>query len=663
MPNSREKLYTSLSEGQLIGPDHHKFQLKGSASDCPLGQLWNADDVSTKTAVNVSLIFLDPVFLLNKSFLANFKKQIVRAKSIKQAHVTDIYGYFIHKGGLLFFAFESVDSLNLEQLLTSSANKSLSIKQTQGLLNQLAGAITSCTNKWHHALGGIESQFVFVNKKGGVKFLPLSMREFFHDLPNMPKTVYFYKSLCSPQALSNQKINLDSDSYALAVVTNILLGGEELSPTDTPKQRSETQFSKPKDISDDQWSALKKALEPEVKDRFPNSSEFIKSFIVSQAPSEAIDSKPKETQDNETAQPIASSSAKKKKRAFNVTIPLGKKRLAFKLPYYAIALCVFVVGIALGFVLGVFSSAEKIDDANHQAQKWKNQAIQQELENDDNIEQLRLTIDKLNDTTSENQNLQKKVNENDNAPALSIFRDPLSQDHYGPDMVIIDAGSFSMGSSANDANDNEKPAHQVTIKQKFAIARYETTFAQYDFFAKSTNRPLPADNNWGRDNQPVINISWNDATAYTQWLAKETQLDYRLPTEAEWEYSARAGTKANYWWGDISKPGYAHCSDCGHELSGKQPLPVGTMKANPWGLYDLNGNVDEWVSDCYLPNHLSASKIGKPYQPSNCQNRTMRGGSWFDIKRITRSASRYRHPPTATRNSWGFRVALTINQE
>ena len=176
MAQSREDIFNDLKDGQLVGPDHHKFQLTGSSLDCPLGQLWQAEDVSTKNPISVSLIMLDPFFLQSKSFLAKFKKQIVRSKTINHSHVADIYGYFIHRGGLLFFAFEPVDGLNLAELSTS---KSLNIKQIQGLFTQLTTAINSCSRQWHQPLGALDSQFVFVNKKGGVKLLPVSMSDFF----------------------------------------------------------------------------------------------------------------------------------------------------------------------------------------------------------------------------------------------------------------------------------------------------------------------------------------------------------------------------------------------------------------------------------------------------------------------------------------------------
>ena len=170
----------------------------------------------------------------------------------------------------------------------------------------------------------------------------------------------------------------------------------------------------------------------------------------------------------------------------------------------------------------------------------------------------------------------------------------------------------------------------------------------------------PSDEGWGRGNRPVVNVSWRDAEAYTEWLASETGQPYRLPTEAEWEYAARAGSLTTYWWGNRMQQNVAVCADCGSEWDGKQTAPVGTFPANSWGLHDMTGNVDEWVADCYADNYEQAPLDGSAYTERACQDRVMRGGSWFEINRLIRPASRYRHPQESTRNSWGFRVALDV---
>ncbi|MEN8220290.1 MAG: SUMF1/EgtB/PvdO family nonheme iron enzyme [Pseudomonadota bacterium] len=135
-----------------------------------------------------------------------------------------------------------------------------------------------------------------------------------------------------------------------------------------------------------------------------------------------------------------------------------------------------------------------------------------------------------------------------------VFQDRLKDGSFGPEMVWIPAGSFRMGDIQGGGWNSEKPVHRVSIRQGFAMGRYEVTFAEYDKFAEATGREKPSDLGWGRGNRPVINVSWHDAVAYTQWLSQQTGKKYRLPTEAEWEYAARAGTETKYWWGNTASP-------------------------------------------------------------------------------------------------------------
>ncbi len=244
--------------------------------------------------------------------------------------------------------------------------------------------------------------------------------------------------------------------------------------------------------------------------------------------------------------------------------------------------------------------------------------------------------------------------------AGAVFKDEIRPGVFGPNMVVLPAGSFRMGDLDKNGDDNEKPVHRVLISHPFALSQHEVTFAQYDYFALTTGRPLPDDNGWGRGKQPVVNVSWNDANAYADWLQEQTGLPYRLPSEAEWEYAARGKTESAYWWGDQLEQNRAVCYDCGSSYDGKQPAPVGSFPANPFGLFDINGNVYEWTGDCYNDTYIEAPTDGSTWSTGQCSLRVMRGGSWYDIGRLARSASRYRHPPSATRNAWGFRLALEL---
>ncbi len=227
-----------------------------------------------------------------------------------------------------------------------------------------------------------------------------------------------------------------------------------------------------------------------------------------------------------------------------------------------------------------------------------------------------------------------------------------------PEMVRIPPGKFMMGLVGG--MDYEMPQHEVTIAYAFEISKYEVTFDEYDVFATVTGRQLPSDNGWGRGRQPVINVSFHDAQAYVQWLSQQTGKQYRLPTEAEWEYVAYAGTQTRYWWGDDTGQNNAVCNGCGSQWDNKQTAPVGSFKANPYGLYDTAGNVFEWVQDCWHGNYLGAPGNGSAWLEANggdCTLRVVRGGSWNFRPLLLRSAIRSRNYSDEADYFQGFRIA------
>ena len=224
-----------------------------------------------------------------------------------------------------------------------------------------------------------------------------------------------------------------------------------------------------------------------------------------------------------------------------------------------------------------------------------------------------------------------------------------------PEMQRIPAGSFQMGS--NNGNFNETPVHPVNLKD-FAIGRYEVTFDEYDQFVEALGISKPDDNGWGRGKQPVINVSWEDATAFAEWLSKETGKHYHLPTEAQWEYAARAGATSDFYWvGRGEEKDFAWFD----KNSEDKAHPVGMKKPNAFGLYDMSGNVWEWVQDCpYDYNTIQAPVDGSAGQKridSNCSWRGLRGGSWNSQARFLRSAIRSRSDPVKRANFIGFRLA------
>ncbi|CAA6800388.1 MAG: serine/threonine kinase [uncultured Thiotrichaceae bacterium] len=237
---------------------------------------------------------------------------------------------------------------------------------------------------------------------------------------------------------------------------------------------------------------------------------------------------------------------------------------------------------------------------------------------------------------------------------------PLKLDQ-GMTLVPIAPGIFMMGS---EDYDDEKPVHEVTISKGFYMSATEVTFAQYDAYARENKKELPSDQGWGRDNLPAINVSWHDAQNFVQWLSENNRygLQCRLPSEAEWEYAARAGTSTAYYWGDEIGNNNANCREGLCEDSFEYTAPVASFAPNQWGLYDMSGNVLEWVQDCYHENYQQAPSDGSA-QEVRCnedRRRVLRGGSWYDVPANLRSAGRYWLDPGLRSRNVGFRLVCSL---
>jgi len=239
---------------------------------------------------------------------------------------------------------------------------------------------------------------------------------------------------------------------------------------------------------------------------------------------------------------------------------------------------------------------------------------------------------------------------------LRIFQDNLSNGGDAPDMVELRADSFTMGSGSTSPRFEERPQHRVNLS-RFAISKYEVTFAQYDRFVQATGRARPTDEGWGRGTRPVINVSWQDATAYTRWLSGQTGANYRLPTEAEWEYAARSRSSKRFWWGKEVGESHANCFDCGGQWSGSRTARVGSFAASPFAVHDMAGNVMEWVQDCYQSGYANAPSDGRAVVVTgDCSARVVRGGSYSSPADLLRSASRDQRAPELRLDNLGFRV-------
>jgi formylglycine-generating enzyme required for sulfatase activity len=291
---------------------------------------------------------------------------------------------------------------------------------------------------------------------------------------------------------------------------------------------------------------------------------------------------------------------------------------------------------------------------------------------------------------------------------ISIFRDCPDC----PEMVSIPAGSYSMGSSDSDtirdldavtgkypvfskraagaAFATEHPQHSVSVSA-FALGRYSVTKREFSVFVREANYAADgkcttfikeqddfvdlAGSGWQNpglaqtDDDPVVCVSWNDAQAYIKWLngkisnkqsVEKDQVLYRLPSEAEREFAARAGTSSAWWWGNAIGDGNANCSACGTAWDYTRTAPVGSLKPNQFGLYQMAGNIFEWTEDCWNPNYQNAPPDGSAWNNGDCSRRVARGGSWFSAPFATRSSGRTAFTTKERANYLGFRLARSI---
>lgn len=206
------------------------------------------------------------------------------------------------------------------------------------------------------------------------------------------------------------------------------------------------------------------------------------------------------------------------------------------------------------------------------------------------------------------------------------------------------------------------PGKSIQITRPFYLGKTEITYEQYDYYvwkkhrAGNTEIAFPNTAKGGRGNQPVVNVSWLEAVAYTEWLSKQTSQECRLPTEAEWEYAARAGTTTAYPWGDELGSNNANCDGCGSRWDNKEAAPVGSFTANRFGLYDMSGNAWEWTCSSWSDTFDGSEQQQCNEDTSDQQNRVLRGGSWFVGPDGVRASVRYSYLPDNRTDSIGFRV-------
>lgn len=661
--------YTSLQPDQTIGPTHHRFKLLAAGPSHPPGQLWSAQDITTTTPVDVSLLIFDPRQFTEQSQLDRLRTTLNRSKTLKSPFLATIYGQFFYRG-MLFISMPPMRAVTISQLIERSKLGKLPERQRIGMLKQLGRALHAVQmGRMSH--GTLCPELVYLVPGRGVQLLGVG---WYNALD--PETAALSYARYQPEDhLIRGIASTSGDAYALGCLAIQLLNRGKFDLQARPTGLDEAQWSKLSELLTQRTEAEIQAPLQLVRELFSDNNSDEIAIDIPDQPTTATEpndqqSHPVEKSDpdaaqernserhSERAQALSGTAVNTKGESSQASAAHGASRkngLRLDLS----ALFNRPITLVLGFFAGLMvSQIFNLVLQQPSVAEPKSAAAINTTRATAVVESVVTVADSaavpINPFTPDN--IERMAQNH-----LSIFQHPTPEGVQAPQMVSLPTGRFLMGDIQGVGDDNEKPVREVIVDQRFALSRFEVTFEEYDQFALATQRPLPKDQGWGRGKRPVINVTWEDASAYAQWLTEQTGQAYRLPSEAEWEYAARAGTESAYWWGDALQPGMAHCDDCQSLSPLNQTAEVGTHPPNPWGLFDLNGNVDEWVADCYTDNFVGATTTQLARVQAGCEQRVMRGGSWFEINRLVRSSARYRHPPAAARDTWGFRVAVDLN--
>ncbi len=672
-----ESILASLQSDSIVGPDRHRFRLSKNLGQHPYGTLWLAEDLATSAKTEVMLLFLPDLVTQQTSTLEELKKLVILSRKCKHPNALTCYGLFAHKGAL-FIAFEAMDGLTLDKMLDQNQAQKLKPEQKQGLVIQAGKAIDAFhkeTRKHHSSLA---PEVVFISASKGVRVMMLGWRylvdELLDLLPNPPR----YRQYQAPEGFDPLPTTQRSDVYAFAsMIYHLYAGKPAFLPQDDEKSRYQRELKAPNGLDARQWQVLQTALTPDPESRPASILQLLKQLYVDESSTPEEES-PTPELSQPTQVDMASPNPSDKDSPRKYMIPYG--HLAHFLRHGSTKVMmpiIFVAGLLLGLLIG-HAFSPNLDEYQTEISRLEQLLSDLEQTQVSAVEPDELEPSPINDNDLNKGDAERATEELSTPPAeplptnrqtlanqdvpenLIRFQDFFGDDLYAPLMQELPLGEFLMGDLNRIGDDNERPVREITFAYRFAIGVHEVTFAEYDQFAMATGRDLPDDAGWGRGDRPVINVSWEDARAYAQWLREVTGQPYRLPSEAEWEYAARAGTGSAWWWGNQLEPGMAVCDGCGTQWDGQQTAPVGQFPANAWGLKDMHGNVEEWVEDCYTDHYTSAPEDGSAMRSGNCHLRVLRGGSWFDIPRVIRSSSRYRQELDARQNTYGFRVAVDL---
>ncbi len=695
-----------LMAGQEIGPQNRRYRLERLIGAGSMGQVWQATDLATHAELGnsemVALKILPPQLTRSASHARLLIEEATQARKLAHEHIVRVYEWAQDPATASYFIImECLDGQDLERYLSQTGP--LALSQVQELLLPVADALSYAWEKNKLVHRDIKPGNVFLTRAGDVKLLDFGIASRAHggalQTPNAGTSGYR-----APEAGSNQEDPSPRlDVFAVAVMIYQMLEGRM--PFD--EMRSSGPPRAPAALNYGQWQVLQNGFANAPELRPASVGELLEALQRAAGPSAeeqaALDEDARERTESQQQEAAAQAEQMRLQEQSRQTTLTARRQVEAQAAAIEQLRLDKLRREQEGQRRIEAEAAAKVRKANLRAQlqaRREADAAKARVVQEEQLRKIRQA--KAEAFLRAEQERSRRELAEHNATELAQLlpsstspvagADGVLRDRFrngsgsGPDLVLIPTGRFEMGSSVEERAiavaagsqktwlERETPQHWVAIEYPFAMGRYPVTVGQWRQFARATGWQTQAEVDWQNpgfgqsDFHPVVGISWHDAQRYLDWLNQETGQGYRLPSEAEWEYACRAGTKTAFSFGDTITTDLANY-DGNYTYNGSPSglfrngtSEAGSFGANPWGLFEMHGNVWEWVQDVVHDNYDGAPNDGSAWQDGGDQSRRiLRGGSWLYNPRYLRSALRNGFSALLCNDIVGFRVARRLD--
>ena len=702
----RQGTELGLMAGQEIGPQHRRYRLERLLGQGGMGQVWEAIDLATHEELGhsacVAVKILPPQLTASANHARLLLEEATQARRLAHEHIVRVYEWAQDPATSSYFLImECLEGEDLDTVLARELR--LPVPRALALLAPVASALSYAWDKHHLVHRDIKPGNVFVTNKGEVKLLDFGIAARARDAADKDGQQSGLEAPASsgtagyraPESALRARAPAPTlDVYAVAVMLYQMIEGRL--PFDGPRDKAVLP-ARPPSFDERQWAALRSGFAIDPAARPASVAELLAQMQMEAAPQPAV------AATVETPVATGELAAIEEKTA-------AAPRPARKAPARPMDAA---TAAAIEQAARDKRAREKAERAAAEAARLeRKEALRQQLLERRALDAQAARLEKEEAQRralqaraaaayrQEQQRVRAEVAAKVQAelaallPSASspvadnegVLRDRfLDGSGVAPDLVLIPTGRFQMGSPEHERKqaaqagsepswlERETPQHWVGIEKPIAMGRFPVTVGQWRAYVAATGWQAPADFNWAEpgyrqaDDHPVVGVSWVDAVAYAAWLSAVTGQRYRLPSEAEWEYACRAGTRSAFSFGDsistelANYDGTASYNDSPKGVYRKGTTPVDHFAPNQWGLYDMHGNVWEWVQDVVHDNYEGAPNTGRAWEEGGDRaRRVLRGGSWLYKPRYLRSALRNGFSAARSNGVIGFRVAREL---